>query len=62
MGDDVCLVVDDDGIGLPPEPGSGGHGLANMADRAATIGGTVRVEPRDPRGTRVTWRVPMSLT
>ncbi len=61
VGDDVCLVVDDDGIGLPPEPGSGGHGLANMADRAATIGGTVRVEPRDPRGTRVTWRVPMSL-
>ena len=59
VGEDVCLVVDDDGVGLPEERSTRGHGLANMAERATRIGGTARVESRDPRGTRVTWRVPL---
>jgi len=57
------LTVDDDGRGLPPHraaPGlAGGHGLVNMADRAATVGGTCTVTSRETGGTRVHWRAPL---
>jgi len=55
--DNVCLVVDDDGAGLPAPPPTG-SGLVNMAERAAGLGGTMDIEARTTRGTRVTWRVP----
>jgi len=57
------LTVDDDGRGMPPHraaPGlAGGHGLVNMADRAATVGGTCTVTSRSTGGTRVHWRAPL---
>ena len=54
---DVVLTVLDDGIG-PPDGPSAGHGLRNMAERARSLGGTFRVTPRSPSGTRLEWRVP----
>lgn len=56
--DDVCLLVDDDGVGVPEAPDAG-HGLANMAERAAALGGRAEVGARSSGGTRVTWRVPL---
>jgi signal transduction histidine kinase len=41
------LEVADDGIGLRDRPP--GHGLTNMGDRVAALGGTLSIEP-DPRG------------
>ena len=62
-GRELCLTVADDGVGLGPArtgPGSGGRGLANMAARAADLGGTMNVTSGvDGRGVQVTWSVPI---
>jgi len=55
--DCVVLTVADDGIGLPEGP-TAGHGMANMSDRAAALGGTLTVGARRPSGTLVEWKVP----
>jgi signal transduction histidine kinase len=55
---DVVLTVTDDGVG----PGTSGRrsGLANLAARAAELGGVVDVGPGpDGVGTRLSWRVPV---
>ncbi|MGH3267006.1 MAG: sensor histidine kinase, partial [Trebonia sp.] len=56
----LSVVVTDDGNGLPPEGRR--SGLRNLADRAVTFGGELRLdqaEPGAPRpGTRLEWRVP----
>lgn len=57
--DTVCLVVEDDGGG-PPEATGTGNGVTNMTERATGLGGSMDIEPRTPRGTRVTWRVPLA--
>lgn len=59
---DECLTahVTDDGVGITAGiSDEGGHGLRNMARRAEVHGGTMRVEP-GPRGTELTWRVPLA--
>jgi signal transduction histidine kinase len=56
--DEVRLVVADDGKGPPPPDAPRGHGLANMTGRAARLGGTFGLEPREPSGTIAEWRVP----
>ncbi|ANC32347.1 GAF domain-containing sensor histidine kinase [Isoptericola dokdonensis] len=56
VGDAVVLVVDDDGVGLPPDaPRSG---LANLERRAVELGGTFTTRSRTP-GTRLRWAVPL---
>lgn len=55
----VCLTVDDDGVGLPAEPGADGHfGLRLLADLAREAHGRLLVESRPRRGTRVMIEVP----
>jgi signal transduction histidine kinase len=56
----VTLSVADDGLG-PPDSPSAGHGVANMGDRAAALGGEFHVTARSPRGTLVQWTVPTRL-
>ncbi|RCG26224.1 GAF domain-containing protein [Sphaerisporangium album] len=53
----LTLVVEDNGVGLPPEGRR--SGLRNLAGRAAQLGGTFEVHPAAPAGTRVTWRIPL---
>jgi signal transduction histidine kinase len=54
---DVTLTVADDGTGGTGAP-TAGSGTANMAERAASLGGVLRITERSPTGTLVEWRVP----
>jgi signal transduction histidine kinase len=61
VDDSVCLRVADDGVG--PESGGStaaadGRGLANMAERAESLGGSFTLSSRPGGGTEVVWRVP----
>jgi signal transduction histidine kinase len=56
----ATLTVDDDGIGFEPALHRlGGHGLDNMAARAAALNGSFDVLSRRSAGTRVRLRIPM---
>lgn len=52
----VTLRVEDDGIGfeLPSEIIPGHHGLGNMQNRAAQLGGMLKIDSAPRQGTRVT--------
>jgi len=55
----TCLVVEDDGRGLPPaEERGGGIGLRIMEHRAVLAGGTLSVITAPGEGTRVICRLP----
>ena len=53
-GDALLLTVDDDGSGVPADPGRR-SGLTNMQHRARRHGGDVRLEDSPLGGTRVSW-------
>ena len=57
-GDDLVAEVSDDGRGFGPgtEPGLG---TRSMRERAATLGGELRIESEPGRGTTVRLRVPL---
>jgi PAS domain S-box-containing protein len=55
--DNVVLTVTDNGLGLT-EPQRTGHGLPNLADRAARLGGSCQVMNQPSGGTLVQWSVP----
>lgn len=55
----LVLSVTDDGVGIPGVP-KAGNGLANMAQRAERLGGTFQVATAVPRGSTLTWRVPLA--
>ncbi|MEJ2291883.1 MAG: GAF domain-containing sensor histidine kinase [Deinococcales bacterium] len=60
-GPTLSLIVDDDGVGLGPDPEAcigRGFGLAGMRERVAAVGGSVRVENRPGGGARITVEVP----
>ena len=60
VGADVLVRVVDDGVGLPGDERPEGHGLRNMAERAARLGGTFATTGAPRGGTIVTWRVPLA--
>ncbi|MFM9876239.1 MAG: GAF domain-containing protein [Rhodoglobus sp.] len=51
----ITVKIDDDGSGFDPAAVSRSSGTANLAQRAEARGGTFALEPRDPRGTALTW-------
>jgi signal transduction histidine kinase len=53
----LLLRVDDDGVGVPADVHE--SGLRNARTRAAALGGTFTVRPGRPRGTSLTWQVPL---
>jgi len=53
----LVLVVRDNGVGLG-EPGPR-SGLANLAQRAGALGGTLRLMAAPAGGTELTWSVPL---
>ncbi len=56
-GADLVLLVKDNGTGM--KPGTRRSGLANLADRASQLGGTLHTSPADGGGTELEWRVPL---
>lgn len=50
--------VADDGVGIGEGPA--GSGMGNMRSRADQLGGSLKIASRQPRGTVVTWSVPLS--
>ncbi|HJW22138.1 MAG TPA: sensor histidine kinase [Candidatus Limnocylindrales bacterium] len=58
-GDGVEVVVTDNGRGFEPaQAGRATFGLRGMRERAALVGGTIRIESRPADGTRVVLRAP----
>ena len=59
----AVLTVEDDGKGFDPAtPRRAGHlGLANLHDRAASIGGTLEIQSHPGAGTRIIVRLPLSV-
>jgi signal transduction histidine kinase len=60
-GDELRLVVADDGRGIGDEngDGTGGLGLKNMRQRAERLGGGMEIGTSREGGTRLTWHVPL---
>ena len=58
VGDDLVIDVTDDGRGMPATVAR--SGLHNLAERAAKVGGTLRVEPAESGGTKLVWNAPVS--
>ena len=57
-GSDLTLRVSDNGVGMGPA--SRRSGLANLAERAAELGGKLVIGPAEGGGTQLDWRVPVS--
>jgi signal transduction histidine kinase len=56
-GRELALVVRDNGVGLKSTTRR--SGLANLAERAAELGGTLRTVTAESGGTELQWRVPL---
>jgi two-component system, NarL family, sensor histidine kinase DevS len=56
-GPDLVLTVRDNGIGLTKTTRR--SGLANLAERAAELGGSLRTTAAEGGGTELEWRVPL---
>jgi signal transduction histidine kinase len=54
----VSFTVEDDGAGFDPATAKRGAGLTNLADRVAAVGGTLVIDARPGRGTRITGEIP----
>jgi signal transduction histidine kinase len=54
----VSFSVEDDGAGFDPGAVKRGAGLTNLADRVAAVGGTLQIDARPGRGTRITGEIP----
>lgn len=60
-GDDLVLVVADDGVGFDPSTGDRtGMGITSMRTRARGLGGRMLISPRPGGGTTVEVRFPIS--
>lgn len=55
----VKLTLEDDGVGLP-EPLAEGFGLRSLHARAEKLGGTLRLNTREPHGTRLELELPLA--
>jgi signal transduction histidine kinase len=55
---EVVLIVSDDGAGITQ--GGRRSGLRNLQQRAASLGGGMKVGPRDGGGTELVWRAPLA--
>ncbi len=56
----IAVVIEDDGRGFDPRAASEGFGLEGMRERAALVGGSLRIESREGAGTTLVAEVPLS--
>jgi signal transduction histidine kinase len=59
QGSEAVLTIEDDGIGFDVRGDSAGNGLRNMRERAAAIGGAVRLTSNAGKGTRLRLTFPV---
>lgn len=61
-GDEVVLIINDDGIGISPEDQlkQNSFGLRGMMERAAAVNGSCAIGPGVQKGTRVRVTLPLS--
>jgi signal transduction histidine kinase len=59
-GEELRLVVADDGVGLS-DANAAGLGLKNLRQRAERLGGSVELGTSREGGTRLTWHVPLHV-
>ena len=55
----LCLTIADDGRGMDPGRSTRGLGLLGAGERAAALGGELRIDSAPGAGTRLTLRVPL---
>jgi len=62
-GDHALLRIEDDGRGFDPKRsvGAGHFGLANLHDRAASVGGALAIDSEPGEGARIIVRLPLTL-
>jgi len=58
-GNAVRFRVSDDGIGFDPRAVRPGHGLVNLGDRVAALGGTIEFDSTLGRGATVQGEIPL---
>jgi signal transduction histidine kinase len=58
----LIMKLSDNGRGFDPATSNGGHGLANMRRRAASLGGDLRIVSAPGRGTTITLKIPYGHT
>ncbi len=58
-GSKAVLTIEDDGVGFDVRGDSSGNGLRNMRERAATVGGTMRVTSKAGKGTKLRVTIPI---
>ena len=61
----LAVAVEDDGVGFvprlqPPHPAGHGVGLGSMVERCEGAGGSMEIESTPGKGTRLTFRIPVS--
>jgi PAS domain S-box-containing protein len=66
-GDEVKLIVEDDGLGFDPDAARGstksqGMGLIGMQERAASLGGHLECESASGKGTTLFVRIPVQVS
>lgn len=59
--DELDLVIEDDGEGIPEEPRHSGQGLRNMQERARRLGGRAVIGRSGTSGTRVALEIPLDF-
>jgi signal transduction histidine kinase len=57
-GANAILTIEDEGVGFNPRGSSQGNGLRNMRERAAAMGGTLRITSRNGKGTKLRFTFP----
>jgi signal transduction histidine kinase len=57
-GANAVLAIEDDGIGFDARGSSSGSGLRNMRERAAAIGGALRISSSNGKGTKLRFTFP----
>jgi signal transduction histidine kinase len=60
VAEELVLTVKDDGVGIAP--GGRRSGLRNLEQRAAALGGSLRINVPEGGGTELVWRVPLPET
>jgi ligand-binding sensor domain-containing protein/signal transduction histidine kinase len=58
-GDELRLLVKDDGVGFDPRAEHAGHGLGSLAERARNLGAQLSIESAPGRGAAISLVVPL---